>query len=102
MAACGAVWVSTVRPAVVSERIACRPLPLEAAPASTDTSLGGRTAVALSTTSATMQVMLSGPPPWIARSISWRTASSGSATVASVRCRTGSLTTPDRPSEHSR
>ena len=56
----------------------------------------------VSSTSATMQVMLSGPPPCRASSISCMTASSGSVTVCSVLCRVWSVTTSDRPSEHSR
>ena len=52
---------------------------MAAAPASTGVMVGGSRVVAVSTTSATMQVMLSGPPPWIARSISWRVATSGSS-----------------------
>ncbi len=102
MAACGWVCDSRcARAAGLSVRIVGLP-PLEAAPASTEGLPGERGAVALSTTSATMQVMLSGPPPRMASSTSCRTASSGSGTVARVRCSVSSLTTPDSPSEHSR
>ena len=73
-----------------------------AAPASTGVVVSGSRVVAVSTTSATMQVMLSGPPPWMARSISWRAAVSGSSKLDSVSRSVSSLTTPDRPSEHSR
>ena len=55
-----------------------------------------------STTSATMQVMLSGPPPRIARSMSWATAWSRSVHRIRVSRRVSSLTTSDSPSEHSR
>ena len=41
----------------------------------------------ISSTSASTQVMLSGPPPRLARSMSWRTTSSGSSIVVSVWCR---------------
>ena len=75
---------------------------MAAAPASTGVVVSGSRVVAVSTTSATMQVMLSGPPPWIARSISWRVATSGSSMVDSVSRNVSSLTTPDSPSEHSR
>ena len=102
-ATCGAVRVSRwARPAGLSVRKCGPPLPLEAAPAITEASLGGRAVVALSTTSATMQVMLSGPPPRMASSTSCSTTSSRLPTVASVLCRVSSLTTPDSPSEHSR
>ncbi len=90
------------RLAGVSGRAIGRPPWLDAAPATTETSLGGTEVVALSTTSATMQVMLSGPPARLARSTSWMTASSGSAMPARARCRVCSVTTSDRPSEHSR
>ena len=102
-ATCGAVRVSRwARPAGLSVRNGVPPLPLDAAPTITEASVGGSRAVALSTTSATMQVMLSGPPPLMASSTSCRTTSFRSSTLASVRCRVSSLTTPDSPSEQSR
>ena len=53
-------------------------------------------------TSATMQVMLSGPPPLMASSTSCSAALSGSLIELSVWCSVCSVTTPDRPSEQSR
>ena len=73
-----------------------------AAPASTGVLVGGSRVVSVSTTSATMQVMLSGPPPCRASSISWRVTASGSAIAARVSRSVSSLTTPDSPSEQSR
>ena len=73
-----------------------------AAPAMTAVPVAGNRDVDVSRTSATMQVMLSGPPPCSASSISWRAAASGSVIVASVSRSTSSLTTPDSPSEQSR
>ncbi len=85
-ATCGAVRVSRwARPAGLSVRNGVPPLPLEAAPTITEASLGGSSAVALSTTSATMQVMLSGPPPRMASSTSCSTTSFRLADLASVR-----------------
>src|SRR5579875_2574801 len=46
--------------------------------------------------------MLSGPPLRMARSTSWSAASSRSESSASVRPMVSSVTTSDRPSEHSR
>ncbi len=77
-------------------------LTFAAAPAMTGVPVAGTRDVAVSTTSATMQVMLSGPPPCSASSISWRVTASGSAMVASVSRSVSSLTTPDSPSEQSR
>ena len=79
-----------------------QPLRLEAAPTITEARVGGSAVVWLSTTSATMQVMLSGPPPRMASSMSWSTSSSRLPTPASALCSVSSLTTLDRPSEHTR
>ncbi len=75
---------------------------LAAAPASTGVLVAGTLIVSVSTTSATMQVMLSGPPPRRARSMSWRVTLSGSAIVARASRSASSFTTPDKPSEQSR
>ena len=74
----------------------------DAAPASTGSRVGGTELVWVSSTSATMTVMLSGPPPLMASSTSCSAALSGSHTELSVWCSVCSVTTPDRPSEHSR
>ncbi len=76
--------------------------PIWAAPASTGVQVGGTALAWVSMTSATMQVMLSGPPPRMASSTSCSAALSGSLIELSVWCRVCSVTTPDRPSEQSR
>jgi hypothetical protein len=53
-------------------------------------------------TSATTQAMLSGPPPSLARPISWPTACSGSPGALRASRMTPAPTTAVRPSEHSR
>lgn len=55
-----------------------------------------------STTSATTQLTLSGPPASFASVTSARTAASGSGTEDRIRRMAGSGTTDDRPSEHRR
>ncbi len=76
--------------------------PLVAAPANTGCQVGGTRLLCASMTSATMQVMLSGPPPLMASSTRRSAALSGSGIEPSAWCRVCSVTTPDRPSEQSR
>ena len=78
----------------------CLTAPSAAAPTVTGTADGGL--VSTSTTSATIAVMLSGPPPLRASSTSFSTATSVLASAASVSRSVSSLTTPDRPSLHRR
>ncbi len=55
-----------------------------------------------SSTSATTQLTLSGPPERLARAMSSRTVCSGSATAETTWRMSSADTTEDRPSEHSR
>jgi hypothetical protein len=69
----GAVWASIcARLAGLSVRCSRprSPFPFDAAPAMIGTVVGGSDVASLSMTSATMTVMLSGPPPRIASSMS--------------------------------
>jgi hypothetical protein len=75
---------------------------LAAAPTNAGCHVGGTWLLRASMTSATMHVMLSGPPPSMASSTSPSVTSSRSRAEASIWCSACSLTTPDRPSEHSR
>ena len=105
-AGCGAVWASIcARPAGLSarsSRLRSPAVPCDAAPAMTGAVVGASVVVSVSTTSATMTVMLSGPPPRIASSMSCTVTSSRSGTVLSAWCSVSALTTLDRPSEQSR
>jgi len=63
--------------------------------------MGASSPKSMSTTSATMQVMLSGPPPRSASSIIRSAVTFGSG-VRMVSASVSSLTTEDNPSEQSR
>jgi hypothetical protein len=94
----GAVTAEARAAAIVSSAEVAMPRSRAAAPPT----IGTDSVMSPSVTSATMTVMLSGPPPrrasWTRRSAHWL-ASTYSRSVAAI---VSALTTPDRPSLHSR